>query len=74
MRKWFPKDGRDYHNFLNLRRLFLRDECDESIKKNKASSDTRPLPIERFKTMEKEIDIFGNLLMIMNRIMDGKIK
>jgi hypothetical protein len=42
----------------------LRDECDVRI--NKASSDTQALPIERFKIMEKEIDIFGNLLMIMN--------
>jgi hypothetical protein len=31
-----------------------------------ASSDMRALPIDRFKIMEKEIDIFGNLLMIMN--------
>jgi len=33
---------------------------------NVASSDTQALPIERFKIMEKEIDIFGNLLMMMN--------
>jgi hypothetical protein len=30
------------------------------------SSDTQALPIERFKTMEKEFDIFENLLMTMN--------
>jgi hypothetical protein len=41
---------------------------------NKVSSDKWALPIERFKIMEKEIDIFGNLLMTMNWIMDGKIK
>jgi SET domain-containing protein len=41
-------------------------------KTNKASSDTRALPIERFKIMEKEIDIFGNVLMTNNSIMDGK--
>jgi hypothetical protein len=32
----------------------------------KASSNMRAHPIERFKIMEKEIDIFGNLLMRMN--------
>jgi hypothetical protein len=31
-----------------------------------------PLPIERFKIMEKEIDIFENLLMTINSVMDGK--
>jgi hypothetical protein len=39
---------------------------------NKASINTRALPIERFKIMEKEIDIFGNVLMTNNSIMDGK--
>jgi hypothetical protein len=37
------------------------------------SSGTRALSIVRFKIIEKEIDIFGNLLMRMNSIMDGKI-
>jgi hypothetical protein len=27
----------------------------------------------KFKIMEKKIDIFGNLLMTINSIMDGKI-
>jgi hypothetical protein len=57
MRKWSQKEGRDYHNFLYLRR---------PLEMNVASSDTQGLPIERFKIMEKEIDIFGNLLMTMN--------
>jgi hypothetical protein len=39
---------------------------------NKASINTRALPIERFKIMEKEIDIFENLLMTINSVMDGK--
>jgi hypothetical protein len=39
---------------------------EQAIFINKSSSDTRALPIERFKIMEKEIDIFGNLLMRMN--------
>ncbi len=39
---------------------------------NKVSSDTQALPIERIKLMEKEIDIFGNLLMTINLGMDGK--
>jgi hypothetical protein len=42
-------------------------------KTNKASSDTQALPIERFKIMGKEIDIFGNVLMTNNSIMDGQI-
>jgi hypothetical protein len=39
---------------------------------NKASSDTGALPIKRIKIMEKEIDIFGNLLMTINSVLDGK--
>jgi len=39
---------------------------EQAIFINKLSSDTWALPIERFKVMEKEIDIFGNLLMRMN--------
>ncbi len=65
MRKWSQKEGRDYLSQLpKLEKRPLRDECDVWI--NKASSDMQARPIERFKIMEKEIDIFGNLLMIMN--------
>jgi hypothetical protein len=39
---------------------------------NKASSDTRALPIERIKIMEKEIDIFGNFLITIDLVLDGK--
>jgi hypothetical protein len=39
---------------------------------NKASIDTRALPIETIKIMEKEIDIFENLLMTINSVIDGK--
>jgi hypothetical protein len=42
-------------------------------KRNKASCDTRTLPIERFKIMEKEINIFENVLMTINLVMDGEI-
>jgi hypothetical protein len=31
------------------------------------------LPIEIFKIMEKENDVFGNLLMTINPTMNGKI-
>jgi len=42
-------------------------------KRNKASCDMPTLPIEeRFKIKEKEIDIFKNILMTFNLIMDGK--
>jgi hypothetical protein len=58
-----PKGGHRLSQLPKLEKT-LRDECDVWIKK--ASSDTRALPIERFKIMEKEIDIFGNLFMIMN--------
>jgi hypothetical protein len=33
---------------------------------------TWALPIERFKIMKKEIDIFENLFMTINSVMDGK--
>jgi hypothetical protein len=36
--------------------------------------DTRALPIEKFKVMEKEIDIFGNLLMTINLAMGWENK
>jgi hypothetical protein len=36
------------------------------------SRDTQALPIERIKIMEKEINIFGNLLMTINSVLDGK--
>jgi hypothetical protein len=39
---------------------------EQAIFINKASRDTQALQIERFKIMEKEIDIFGDLLMRMN--------
>jgi hypothetical protein len=31
------------------------------------------LPIKKFKRMKREIDIFGNVLMSINSVMDGKI-
>ncbi len=58
-----PKGGQRLSQLPKLEKT-LRDVCDEWI--NKATSDTLALPIERFKIMEKEIDIFGNLLMTMN--------
>ncbi len=58
-----PKGGQRLSQLPKLEKT-LRDECDVWI--NMASSDMRALPIDRFKIMEKEIDIFGNLLMIMN--------
>jgi hypothetical protein len=41
-------------------------------KRNKAPCDMQTLPIEKFKIMEKEIDIFVDILMKINLIMDGK--
>jgi hypothetical protein len=59
-----PKGGLRLTQLPKLEKI-LRDVCDEWI--NKASvTYMRALPIERFKIMEKEIDIFGNLLMTMN--------
>jgi hypothetical protein len=37
------------------------------------SSDTQALPIERSKIIEKKIDMFGNILMRIDSLMDGKI-
>ncbi len=59
-----PKGGQRRPKQLPKLEKTFRDECDVWI--NKASSDTRALPIERFKIREKEIDIFGSLLMTMN--------
>jgi hypothetical protein len=33
----------------------------------------RALPIERFKIIEKKIDMFGNFLVRIDSLMDGKI-
>ncbi len=37
------------------------------------SSDTQALPIKRSKIIEKKIDMFGNILIRINSLMDGKI-
>jgi hypothetical protein len=45
----------------------------KQLRKNKVSSDTKASRIEIFKIMEKENDVFGNLLMTINSTMNGKI-
>jgi hypothetical protein len=37
------------------------------------SSDTQALPIEKSKIIKKKIDMFGNILMKINSLMDGEI-